>query len=435
MGNTTDFVIKDGILKKYTGTDKYVTIPEGVKIIGSKVFYKNNSIESIIVPEGVIEIKKECFAECRSLRHISLPDSLATIGSDTFAFCVKLEKLIIPENVVSKHFDLVLHDCWNLKELELPCGITVKENKYWFDGGWLCLNGCNKLTSIVCPSIPVEKLHEKRRFAATIGYITNTDKFTEQSIAESYKNHFIKCKKRFLPEILFNDIVKGIKLLAESQKISKKDIDATYLEPAIAAGATQCIAFLLNWKKENIGDYDNLSIGVDRAEQKVPSKRKSFEIDADAFDERSMKKLWRYELRKNNTIRLLGYKGEEKTVIVPNRIGKYAVASISPGAFTGVRGRGSNKTTRAISQIVSIEVMDGIKEIPGRTFCWCTNVKTIKLPKSVKKISAYKFDDDKNRLKSDWAFVDCPNLTIHAPAGSYAEQYAKENHIPFVAEE
>ena len=47
----------------------------------------------------------------------------------------------------------------------------------------------------------------------------------------------------------------------------------------------------------------------------------------------------------------------------------------------------------------------------------------------------FKFDDDKNRLKSDWAFVDCPNLTIHAPAGSYAEQYAKENHIPFVAEE
>ena len=435
MGNTTDFVIKDGILKKYTGTDKFVTIPEGVKIIGPKVFYKNNSIESIIVLEGVIEIKKECFAECRSLRHISLPDSLATIGSDTFAFCVKLEKLIIPENVVSNHFDLVLHDCWNLKELELPCGITVKENKYWFDGGWLCLNGCNKLTSIVCPSIPVEKLHEKRRFAATIGYITNTDKFTEQSIAESYKNHFIKCKKRFLPEILLNDIVKGIKLLAESQKISKKEIDATYLEPAIAASAMQCIAFLLKWKKENMEINDDLSIGVDCAVQKSTSKSKSSDIDADTLDERSMKKLWRFELKKNNTIRLLGYKGEEKMVIVPNRIGKYSVASIAPGAFRGVHRRGSNKTERAISQILSIEVMDGIKEIPGRTFCWCTNLKTIKLPKSVKKISAYKFDDDKNRLKSDWAFVDCPNLTIHAPAGSYAEQYAKENHIPFVAEE
>ena len=32
------------------------------------------------------------------------------------------------------------------------------------------------------------------------------------------------------------------------------------------------------------------------------------------------------------------------------------------------------------------------------------------------------------------AFGFLPKLTIHAPAGSYAEQYAKENNIPFVAE-
>ena len=32
------------------------------------------------------------------------------------------------------------------------------------------------------------------------------------------------------------------------------------------------------------------------------------------------------------------------------------------------------------------------------------------------------------------AFEGCPNLTIHAPAGSYAKTYAKEHNIPFVAE-
>lgn len=31
------------------------------------------------------------------------------------------------------------------------------------------------------------------------------------------------------------------------------------------------------------------------------------------------------------------------------------------------------------------------------------------------------------------AFADCPNLTLHAPSGSYAEQYAKENNIRFEA--
>jgi len=31
-------------------------------------------------------------------------------------------------------------------------------------------------------------------------------------------------------------------------------------------------------------------------------------------------------------------------------------------------------------------------------------------------------------------FYKCTNLTIHAPSGSYAEQYAKENEVNFIAE-
>ena len=37
------------------------------------------------------------------------------------------------------------------------------------------------------------------------------------------------------------------------------------------------------------------------------------------------------------------------------------------------------------------------------------------------------------KIISKFAFDNCPRLTIHAPTGSYAEQYAKENNIPFVA--
>ena len=32
------------------------------------------------------------------------------------------------------------------------------------------------------------------------------------------------------------------------------------------------------------------------------------------------------------------------------------------------------------------------------------------------------------------AFLGCPKPVIHARAGSYAEQYAIENDIPFIAE-
>ena len=32
----------------------------------------------------------------------------------------------------------------------------------------------------------------------------------------------------------------------------------------------------------------------------------------------------------------------------------------------------------------------------------------------------------------EYAFENCDNLTIHTPAGSYAEKYAKRHKIPYV---
>ena len=68
---------------------------------------------------------------------------------------------------------------------------------------------------------------------------------------------------------------------------------------------------------------------------------------------------------------------------------------------------------------------------------------TFTVPACVKKIGSdvFAFTDIKD-LKlhaevlsiSEVAFVGCVGLTLHAPAGSYAESYAKEHNIPFVAE-
>ena len=66
------------------------------------------------------------------------------------------------------------------------------------------------------------------------------------------------------------------------------------------------------------------------------------------------------------------------------------------------------------------------------------------LPYGIKNIGYCAFKDNESLSKivipdsvcqiNYCAFYECPNLTTHAPAGSYAEQYAKEHNIPFVAE-
>ena len=77
-------------------------------------------------------------------------------------------------------------------------------------------------------------------------------------------------------------------------------------------------------------------------------------------------------------------------------------------------------------QLTELVLPEGLARIGRRAFSFCSSLGRIAIPKSVTEIA-------KNAFGQSWE-PRSPNLTIHAPAGSYAEQYAKENNILFVAE-
>ena len=68
-----------------------------------------------------------------------------------------------------------------------------------------------------------------------------------------------------------------------------------------------------------------------------------------------------------------------------------------------------------------VEIPEGVTEIGDEVFCNYSDLRNIFLPRSLVKIG-------------DDVFRKYKKLTIHAPAGSYAETYAKENGLRFVAE-
>ena len=86
-----------------------------------------------------------------------------------------------------------------------------------------------------------------------------------------------------------------------------------------------------------------------------------------------------------------------------------SVAVISENVFSACAG------------LETVILEEGVTEICSSAFSFCKELKTIKIPKSVTSID-------------DLAFSFCEKLSIHAPVGSYAETYAKEHYIPFVAE-
>ena len=64
-----DFVINaKGILTKYKGKAKVVTVPDGVTRIGSRAFDNNHRIEKVILPDTVTSIGRSAFRFCEKLK-------------------------------------------------------------------------------------------------------------------------------------------------------------------------------------------------------------------------------------------------------------------------------------------------------------------------------------------------------------------------------
>lgn len=72
------------------------------------------------------------------------------------------------------------------------------------------------------------------------------------------------------------------------------------------------------------------------------------------------------------------------------------------------------------SNLTNVSILEGVTEINFWSFGNCNNLRKIVIPKSVTYIDVL-------------AFENSSNLTIYGYTNSYAETYAKDNNIPFVA--
>lgn len=79
-----DFVIKRNVLKKYTGTEKHIEIPDFVTAIAEGAFLNCISVESVVIPESVKKICNSAFFGCLNLSKVKLPDTLKKIENFVF---------------------------------------------------------------------------------------------------------------------------------------------------------------------------------------------------------------------------------------------------------------------------------------------------------------------------------------------------------------
>lgn len=97
--NESNFEIEDSILRKYTGNDANVEIPNGVTKIYDYTFSDCTSLTSVVIPDSVTEISYSAFDHCTNLKSIKIPDNVTEISYCAFRGCENLTSIKIPDSV------------------------------------------------------------------------------------------------------------------------------------------------------------------------------------------------------------------------------------------------------------------------------------------------------------------------------------------------
>lgn len=141
--NDGDFEIKDGVLVKYRGESKDVTVPSGVVAIGNSAFNRSSYVENVTLPDGVTAINGSAFMGCSNLKSVKLPDSVTSIDAWAFSDCENLSDINLPD--INEG---VFQDCTSLKNVTIPNSVTSIRNVAFY--------GCTSLESLTLPESVTE---------------------------------------------------------------------------------------------------------------------------------------------------------------------------------------------------------------------------------------------------------------------------------------
>ncbi len=219
---SSDFVIEDGVLKKYKGSATEVIIPDGVIEIGggealannglnynntiTKVvipdsvtkigmcaFYMSSGLSEINIPENVTTIGQGAFSDCDSLSEIRIPESTTTIGMEAFSFCRNLSKINIPESVTTIGGNAFLGTPW-LKAKDAESDLVIVNN--------ILISARNAKGEVIVPEGVTKLAGSSMSFSAIIKVTL------PESLIEIGGSAFTSCGK--LKEVYMKDNVEVI---------------------------------------------------------------------------------------------------------------------------------------------------------------------------------------------------------------------------------
>ena len=136
-GDNLSWTLKNGVLTisgKGAMTDYYFNVTDP--------FRERTDIKSVIIKSGVTSIGAWTFTDCKNLTSVTIPSSVKSIGDSAFSFCTSLKSVTIPNSVTSIDYS-AFSGCTSLTSVTIPNSVTSIGGEAFY--------GCTSLTSVTIP--------------------------------------------------------------------------------------------------------------------------------------------------------------------------------------------------------------------------------------------------------------------------------------------
>jgi hypothetical protein len=488
MSNASDFIIENGVLTKYVGPGGDVVIPEGVTEVGLNAFFFCENIISITFARSVTALGIEPIAYCGNLQSLTIPKHVTQIGANLCAHCDNLYSVTISAEI-SELPAGAFRGCGNLQTVTLPESVTSVGDKVFEE--------CQALKVLYAPGLSTETLKAHKLLQpATVGFLLNPEQYQNADLVQAYQKYANSQKKKLLPILFSMDAAQSMEVYAQAGLITPKNVDGDFLQPAMQAGASLCAAFLLNWKNDNIAPKQAETLqkqALTRDPYNAADMKKLWSTKAlddgtlmitgykgletqieipPYIGKRKVSSIGEYALspfkehiteERANLFRRLQAVRIPEGITVVGECAFFGCEELcklelpqgvicQSGSFGNCIKLADPTGALIVGNVLfkhygasgKLHIAQNVTKINSYAFMFQKNLEAVVLPENVTEIGDQAFRDC-GKLKYifvpasvrsiGWmAFADCPDLTIHTPAGSYAETYAKENNIPFVAE-
>ena len=382
-----EFVIENGVLKKYTGAGGDVVIPDEVKTIDNDAFKGCTSLTSATIPDGVTKIVYDAFKGCTSLTSVTIPASVTSIGVSSFEGCSALTSVTIPAANV-RIGSMAFGRCTALTELNIPSGGARigGQDKY---GKLIVRNGAFHN----CLALRKVRIHESTiadpgafdncpRALGAFKYFTTTSEKTDAAFIwlggdrdetddVEALTAFIKKNRKVLLSAIAKSKEDDARLFGAIMEIAPAKIPLDQLDTIIqeASGKAQLTAALLEYKRKTytVASQDKL------AEFKTEKALGLTKMTVSDY-----KKLFKWEDVEGG-ISILQYISKDAEVVIPETIGSKRVVAISERAF------------ESLSHVTSVYIPDSVASIGRCAFYRCTNLSSVRLSQTLVTIESSTF--------------------------------------------